>query len=270
MDNLKNKKYFLILANFRYTYIALLFIMGVFLFPNVAHLSTISTEKIIDLSNKERVDNNLAPLTANQYLSQAAYNKALDIFQEQKFEHNFDDRRFSAWVQDVNYKYRYVGENLAIDFVSDKGVINAWKLSPTHYENIINEKFTEIGVAVIEDIFNNKASVVVVQIFGTPLENGISLNSIDGSQNITSNQTKYLTHSSQGELAIAKRRYSGVQNSLNITFEEKIFSNLETGDSTDYILDNENKQKLPDLLFTLVGFVYLGAFKMVSFKNIGL
>ena len=256
MHNLKNQKYFLILANFRYIYIALLFIVGVFLFPNVAYLSSVSPERIIELSNQERISNGLDPLTANQYLSQAAYNKALDIFHEQRFEHNFNDRRFSAWVREVNYKYKYVGENLAIDFVSSEGVVNAWTQSPTHYENIINEKFTEIGVAVIENFFKNETSIVVVQIFGTPSENKVSLNIIKEPRNTISDQANYLTHSNQ--------------NDLNIVFEEEIFPNFEKENKTDYMLDNENKQKIPDIFFTLIGFIYLGVFKLVSLKNIGL
>ena len=256
MDNLKNQKYFLILANFRYIYITLLFIVGVFLFPNVAYLSSISPETIIELSNQERISNGLSPLTANQYLSQAAYNKAFAIFENQRFEHNFDDRRFSAWVREVNYKYKYVGENLAIDFVSSEGVVNAWILSPTHYDNIINEIFTEIGVAVIEDSFNNETSIVVVQIFGTPLKNNFSLNSISKPQNTISNQSNYLTHNNHDD--------------LNIIFEEEIFSNSKLINKTDYISNENDKQKLPDLFFTFIGLVYLGAFKLVSFKNIGL
>ena len=256
MNNSKTQKYFLILANFRYFYILLLFIVGVFLFPNTAYLSTINPEKIIDLSNEERTANGLNPLTANQYLGQAAYNKAQAIFENQKFGHNFNDKRFSAWVREVNYEYRYVGENLAIDFVSSEGVVSAWIKSPTHYENIINEKFTEIGVAVIEDTFNNKTSIVVVQIFGTPLENKISLKINNEILNTMNNQGNYLTHSNQ--------------NNLNIILDEEIFKNHETDDKTNFRIDKNNKQNLPDLFFALIGLIYLGAFKLVELKNIGL
>lgn len=230
--------------------------MGVFLFPNLAHLSTINPEKIIELSNQERLNNNLNPLTANQYLGQAAYNKALDIIKEQKFEHNFNDKRFSSWVKEVNYKYKYVGENLAIDFVSSEGVVNAWIQSPTHYKNLINDKFTEIGVAVIEDLFNKQSSIVVVQIFGTPLESKTSLNLITRTNNTINSQSNNLSHSNQ--------------NNLNTMFREEIFINQEINPATNFIIDKKNKQNLPDLFFTLIGFIYLGVFKLVSLKNIGL
>jgi hypothetical protein len=256
MNNLKNKKYYLILGNFTYLYITLLFIVGVFLFPNTAYLSTISSEKIIELTNKERMDKDLSPLTANQYLTQAAHNKALDIFKNQRFEHNFEDRRFSAWIQDVNYKYKYVGENLAIDFVNSEGVVSAWIDSPTHYENLVNYRFSEIGVAVVEDIFKNENSIVVVQIFGTPLKNNPNLNS--DIKNIANKNFKnnYLTNSTQDK--------------LNIVFNENRFLDFNKNNKSEYLTIKNEKQKIPDLIFTLFGFIYLGVFKLVSIKNIGL
>ena len=256
MNIIKKRKYFLILANFKHLYIALLFIAGVFLFPNIAYLASIDSKEIIKLSNIERISNEQKPLSANQYLSQAAYNKAVDIFQEQRFEHNFDDRRFSAWIRDVNYKYKYVGENLAIDFVSNEGVVNAWIQSPTHYKNLINDKFTEIGVAVLEDTFKGKTSIIVVQIFGTPLEDTISLDLLKKENRINNDKINFLTHSNN--------------DNLNIKFEEEIFTNLNIDNKANYSLQENNTKKMPDLFFTLIGFVYLGIFKLVSFKNVGL
>ncbi len=262
MYNSKTDKYFLILGNFRLFSVMLLFVVGVFLFPKTALLSTISSEKIIELSNQERVANNLKALNTNQYLSQAAHNKALDIFKNQRFEHNFDDRRFSAWIREVGYQYKYVGENLAVDFVTSEGLMNAWIGSPSHYKNIINNKFSEIGVAVIEGIFQNETSIVVVQIFGTPLVSNQSVN-LDKNIDFTSIQNKkttnkevnYLTHSSQHD--------------LNIFTKDEMFLNLSSEDRVDFE-NTENGNKSLDLLFTLAGFIYLGLFKIISLKNIGL
>ncbi|MDA3840688.1 MAG: CAP domain-containing protein [Patescibacteria group bacterium] len=263
MNNLNRQQYFLILANFKRFYIILLLFVGVFLFPKIAYLSSISPEKIIELSNQERIINNLEPLNANQYLGQAAYNKAQDIFKNQRFEHNFDDRRFSAWVRDVEYRYKYVGENLAIDFVTSEGVMDAWQKSPTHYKNIVNDKFSEIGVAVVEDNFKNEKSILVVQIFGTPLNNQLSLNldeeyTLANKQNkkVINNQTNYLTHTSQ--------------NNINLLEENKLFLNLQNEDNLAFVEDAGNDKKYLDLLFTIAGFIYLGIFKLVNLKNIGL
>jgi len=170
MNIRKQQNIFLILANnLQYLSIALLY-LGVFLLPNIVLASSISPENIIKFSNEERVKNGVPPLSTNQLLTKAAYKKADAIFKEQSFQHNFGERRFSQWIRDAGYEYQYVGENLAIDFLSSEGVLEGWKNSPTHFENIINKNFNETGVAVKTDIFNNTRSTLIVQIFGTPLK----------------------------------------------------------------------------------------------------
>lgn len=170
---MKNKNNFLALScrrNKEVFALSLLFIlMGVFLLPKVAWLSSITEENIIKLSNQERSENNLGILTVNDLLTKAAYAKAEDIMATGIFQHNFGDRKFSAWIKEAGYKYSYAGENLAIDFVTSEGAFKAWLNSPTHRENILNEKFTAIGVAVVNGKFKGDDTTLVVQMFGAPL-----------------------------------------------------------------------------------------------------
>jgi uncharacterized protein YkwD len=147
----------------------LVILTGIFLLPSTAYLSTISEEKIIELTNIERQKNNLNGLSSNPLLTQAAKNKAFDLIKYQKFEHNLNGQKFSSWIKTTGYQYSFAGENLAVDFVTSEGVLNAWLASKSHRENILNSKFTEIGVAIVEGKFQNKNSILVVQIFGTPL-----------------------------------------------------------------------------------------------------
>jgi len=151
--------------------------MGIFLLPNTAYLSTIDSENIINLTNKERKSNGINTLTANQLLTKAAYDKADALMKNQTFSHTIGDRKFSAWIKDTNYKYSFVGENLAINFMSSEGVIKAWLDSPTHKKNLLNDRFQEIGVAVVEGKFQGQNSIIVVQIFGTPLNSDTTVNS---------------------------------------------------------------------------------------------
>ena len=144
-------------------------LMGVFLLPKTAYLSTVDANNIIKLTNKERNGHNLNTLESNDILAKAAYAKGEALFKNQTFSHTIDDKKFSAWVKEAGYGYSFVGENLAIDFVSSEGVIKAWLDSPTHRKNLLNEKFSEIGVAVLEGKFQGETTTIVVQIFGTPL-----------------------------------------------------------------------------------------------------
>lgn len=125
-------------------------------------------DKLIQLTNEYRRDNNLNTLTVNPRLTQAAVNKAKDILAKQYFSHTSPDgRKFSDWIKDVNYSYFYVGENLAIDFTNPQDVFAAWLNSPKHKENIVRPEFQEIGIADISGEFEGHQTQVVVQLFGS-------------------------------------------------------------------------------------------------------
>jgi len=143
-------------------------LLGIFLLPNLAYLSAITPEEIIALTNQEREAIGLNPLTANQLLIQAAITKGEAIIESQTFKHNINDRKFSSWIRDTGYNYSYVGENLAIDFVTSQGVVEAWKNSPLHKKNLLSAYYQEIGVAAIDGKFQGQDTTVVVQIFGSP------------------------------------------------------------------------------------------------------
>ena len=143
---------------------------GIFLLPKITFAAGITAEKIITLTNEERQTANLDQLSTNALLSQAAQNKARAIFTNQSFQHNFPEKKFSSWIKEVGYDYSYVGENLALNFLTDEGVINAWLNSPTHKNNLLNKNFSEIGVAVIRDDWQGQPAILVVQIFGAPLK----------------------------------------------------------------------------------------------------
>jgi len=146
----------------------LVIIAGIFLLPQTARLSDITSEKIIELTNKQRIYYGYNILTANQLLAKAAYEKGQAILAAGEFKHNLGGRKFSDWIKDTGYKYSYVGENLAIDFVTSEGVIDAWLASESHKKNLLNQYYDEIGVAVIEGEFVGQNTVLVVQVFGAP------------------------------------------------------------------------------------------------------
>lgn len=148
----------------------LVILMGIFLLPNLAYLSSITPEKIIELTNLEREKNNAKPLRANRLLNEAAFEKASAILETQTFQHTIKDKKFSSWIKETGYDYSYVGENLAIDFATAEGVVTAWINSEAHKSNLLNPRFTEIGIATIEGKFEGEDTIVVAQIFGEPIK----------------------------------------------------------------------------------------------------
>ncbi|MDD5071490.1 MAG: CAP domain-containing protein [Patescibacteria group bacterium] len=143
-------------------------LLGIFLWPKTAYLSSITPEKIIELTNRERTENNLGPLTVNELLAKAAAEKALAILASGRFQHNIGEKKFSEWIKETGYKYSYVGENLAVDFITSEGVLAAWLASPSHKKNILNSYYREIGVAAARGNFDGQDTTLVVQIFGAP------------------------------------------------------------------------------------------------------
>lgn len=61
------------------------------------------------------------------------------------------------------------GENLAIGFVDSGEVNEAWLESPAHKANIINNKYKEIGIAVLKGSFQGNTTTLVVQLFGSKM-----------------------------------------------------------------------------------------------------
>ncbi len=165
-------------------------ILGVFLLPKTAYLSTITPEKIIELTNKERIKKDLEPLKENSLLLKAAERKAQDLMKAQKFEHNLNGKKFSQWIKDVDYNYHYAGENLAINFIRAEATMDAWIDSPSHKKNILNSKFKEIGVAVLEGEFQGQNTILTVQIFGTPFSKYATLTANSAKSPILKTQEK--------------------------------------------------------------------------------
>jgi len=143
-------------------------LIGIFLLPNLAYLSDITAENIINLTNQERQTAGLNTLTSNQLLTQAATLKGQAILESQNFSHNIDNKKFSSWVRDVGYNYSYVGENLAIDFTASEDIMRAWENSPLHKKNLLSPYYQEIGVAAVDGKFQGQDTTIVVQIFGAP------------------------------------------------------------------------------------------------------
>jgi hypothetical protein len=76
----------------------------------------------------------------------------------------------SPWefFKESGYNYSVAGENLAKDFGDSSSVVSAWMNSPTHKANIINNKYKEIGIGVVDGVLNGMKTTLVVQHFASP------------------------------------------------------------------------------------------------------
>jgi len=125
-------------------------------------------KKIIALTNQIREDLNLLELNEDSKLDQAALWKAQDMAIKQYFSHtNSEGRKLSYWLSQAAYSYRFGGENLAMGFSNAQDAINAWVKSPTHYKNIIDPDFKDIGVGMSNGLYNGVETTFIAQYFGT-------------------------------------------------------------------------------------------------------
>jgi hypothetical protein len=131
--------------------------------------SNITPERVIELTNQKRAEQGLPPLSLDVQLNEAAQRKAGDMFAFNYWAHNSPSGR-NPWsfFREVGYKYLFAGENLARDFMNSESVVEAWMNSPTHRENILNAKYQEIGLAVVNGTLDGVETTLVVQLFGTP------------------------------------------------------------------------------------------------------
>ncbi|MFA5317912.1 MAG: CAP domain-containing protein [Patescibacteria group bacterium] len=159
-----------IFFNFRNS--LLLWIIGIFLFSNLiagnALASEVTAEKIMELTNLERVKYGLNELVENESLTKAAIAKASAIISQQNFSHNFSDKKFSDWIKEEGYEYSIVGENLAVNFTESEPMFNAWLASPSHRKNVLHENYQEAGVAVLSGEWFGEETIIAVELFGAP------------------------------------------------------------------------------------------------------
>lgn len=136
---------------------------------------------IIELTNQRRAQSGLPSLIVNEKLSDAARRKAADMFQKDYWAHNAPDGT-KPWyfITSSGYSYLHAGENLARDFTDADRVVDAWIDSPSHRENLLSNRFKEIGVAVVDGKLGGQETTLIVQMFGTPQSTQAQLGS--GSQ----------------------------------------------------------------------------------------
>lgn len=133
-------------------------------------LSAIYASVLVTLTNQNRAAANVSQLKVNPILEKAAQMKADDMAAKSYFAHNTPDGKTPwYWFGLAGYEYVYAGENLAVNFEDSEDVETAWMNSRGHFLNIMNPKYTEIGIATSTGIYKGRTAIFVVQMFGAPM-----------------------------------------------------------------------------------------------------
>lgn len=156
--------------------------------------SQISPERIVELTNQERTKVGVSPVKLNSLLNESAQRKAGDMFAFDYWAHNSPSGRDPwSFFKEVGYKYLFAGENLARDFSSPEAVVSAWMASPTHRDNLLNPKYQEIGISVVDGTIGGSQTTLVVQHLGAVSASPAQVVSTNNAQKATTVAQKRVT-----------------------------------------------------------------------------
>jgi uncharacterized protein YkwD len=144
--------------------------------PSAKDSSAISRQ-ILDLVNRARLAGRrcggkayppAAPLILNPLLASAALAHSHDMAVYGGFDHRGHDGSSPAMrVERAGYGYLIVGENIAAGAMTPGEVTQGWLESPAHCENIMDSRFSEIGIAFAVNLSSSEL-VYWTQEFAAP------------------------------------------------------------------------------------------------------
>ena len=104
-------------------------------------------QEILRLVNEIRATAGVAPLTLDTTLCKAASMRAVEMDYSNQMSHTRPSGKDCFSVLDFyGISFGTCGENIAAGQTSASSVVNGWKNSPGHYQNMINASYTKLGV----------------------------------------------------------------------------------------------------------------------------
>ena len=105
-------------------------------------------EEVAKLVNQERKKAGLPSLTLNVKACNAATIRAKET--QQSFSHTRPNgKNFSTALKEANISFSGAGENIAWGQKTAQAVMKDWMNSPGHRANILNAKYTQIGIGYV-------------------------------------------------------------------------------------------------------------------------
>lgn len=121
---------------------------------------------MLSLVNIERKNENLSPLVLDEKLNEIAKDKVKLLIKEGKLNHLAGGyKSFGEFLKSYNVDFVTAGENIAKKTQTNEETMNLWLNSKGHRANIMNENFTNIGIAKDSD---KNGDIYWVQIFIKP------------------------------------------------------------------------------------------------------
>lgn len=109
------------------------------------------------------------PVAWNAQLAQAALAHSNDMAAHRQFSHRGSDGSESTQrATRAGYRWRHIGENIAVGQTSPQEAVEGWIESPGHCANLMNPQFSEMGAGYAVSRVRLPGFPYWTQVFGTP------------------------------------------------------------------------------------------------------
>ena len=108
--------------------------------------------ELIELINKERAENGSAPINMDWEMTRLARYRSEEMRQHGLFSH--ESLVYGSPAQTLerfHISYCLVGSNIAMGHETAQEVFEAWRVSQSHYDNIVYGEYTGAGVGLSVD-----------------------------------------------------------------------------------------------------------------------
>ncbi len=107
-------------------------------------------QEIMGLVNDARIAEGMLPVVHNQTLEDQATQYACEMITYDFFAHDnpVTGSDLASRAREFNYRYLVIGENLAAGQPTAQRAFRDWMDSPGHRANILDARFTELGIGI--------------------------------------------------------------------------------------------------------------------------
>jgi uncharacterized protein YkwD len=111
---------------------------------------------VVCLINRQRVDHHLPVLLPSRKLDLSAQRWTKSMVSDEQFSHGaaFMDR-----ISAVHFDWIDAGENIATGYTTPESVVSAWMASPGHCANILDPRYREVGIGVVDRMIRGTSNI---------------------------------------------------------------------------------------------------------------
>ncbi len=194
---------------------------------------TAKCDQMLEIINKHRIANGVAPLELYISATGAANTRAEEIIR--KFDHQRPNGKdFYTVLDNCHFTYWAVGENIAMGSSDVELIMDLWMNSEGHKANILNSDYQWVAIGNADDIYWSQVflgNVSSSSTLGDPNGDG-TINSIDASLALGyyayTSTTKYFNDTAQFKTAANVNKDSTI-NAIDASIILKYYAESSTG-----------------------------------------